>query len=146
MKIATEHVLNAARLPIHFWNEMRHVDDFDLNIGRWLHSWVIAHSIYLEYSELPEELRRPFLECEAFSKEIDEITSWLTRQVKALLGSVEESNPIHKKLSVLAYNFLAAVDANKDIGSKRELLITTKIELDGLKHELLNTPPPKVYA
>jgi len=147
MKIETNHILYIARLPLHFWNEMRDAEDYRDNIGLWLISWVVARALTLEYVDLPKELQPAFDECETFTEEMDEIADWFGKQLKVMLSATDEKHSLYGKLSALAYNYFAGMASGALLQNKRDLLITSKIEFDGLKEELLKTPPPKpVYA
>lgn len=140
MKIETNHIIYVARLPLHFWNEMRKIEDFRDNIGLSLISWVVARSLNHEYTELPEQLRPYFAEAEEFSENIDEITDWFSKQLKSLISATSENHPLSGKLSTLAYNFFAGMGVNVLLGNKRDLLITSKVEFDALQAEILKSP------
>lgn len=147
MKIETNHILYVARLPIHFWNELKQVEDFRENVGAWLQSYVIAKTLNLEYTELPSELHQAFLEAESFSEDVNKLADWLGAQLKGLLEVVPESHHLHGLLSTLAYNFFAGMGVNTVHANRREILITSKLEFDRLRQQLLkSTLPPKETA
>lgn len=140
MKIETNHILYIARLPLHFWNDMQKVEDYRDNIGLWLISWVVAKSLNFEYTTLPENLKPAFDECEHFTENMDEVADWFHKQLKGLVNATREEHPLYGKLSTLAYNYFAGMGVNTLQGNKRDLLITSKVEFDALRAELLKNP------
>lgn len=147
MNIETNHILYVARLPVHFWCEFNNVADYRDNPGLWLQSYVVAKTLNLEYTDLPAELQQAFAECEAFTENLSGLVDWFGKQLKVLLTATPETHHLYGALSTLAYNFFAGMGINTVLGNRRDLLITSKLEYDQLKSELLKpTPPPKQHA
>ncbi len=105
----TNALLSLARLPYHFWNSLNPKEDTRNNPGTSIISFIVAKTLVLESTFLPQELSENLKKCLDFTNQKNKICDFLKLRVKSL-ATILSNYTGHDKYWSIAINASISLD------------------------------------
>jgi hypothetical protein len=113
MKVTINHLLSLARLPVHFWTELRGGKEHYGNPGTSLMSYAV-HKLSNEIINIPLELYESVNECTAFIKDPESLSAiyvWINTNATEV---ATQATNLSDKAKPKVYNELQALMSSLD--------------------------------